>query len=340
MPHDVHIQPNRSLERSSTTQESIEAIEWPCRRQKNHMAHNHSNEEGHSHAPANFGRAFAIGTLLNAGFVVVEFIYGYHANSLALMADAGHNLGDVLGLLAAWGASVAMQRRSSPERTYGLKGSTILAALGNAVLLLVTTGGIAWEAIQRVGQPVTIHSSIVITVAAIGILVNGFTALMFMHGTKDDLNVKAAFQHMAYDALIAFGVVIGGVIMWQTGFGLIDPLLSLVICLVIIWGTWGLLKDSVHLALQGTPRNISHLEVQQFLQSIAGVVDVHDLHIWAMSTTEPILTAHMVIRIGEDSDMLLDQATRGLHDKFGIEHTTLQIERFGWDCAVASTEVI
>lgn len=304
------------------------------------MAHNHSNQQGHSHAPANFGRAFAIGTLLNAGFVIVEFIYGYHANSLALMADAGHNLGDVLGLLAAWGASIAMQRRSSPDRTYGLKGTTILAALGNAVLLLVTTGGIAWEAIQRLGQPVTIHSTIVIAVAAIGILVNGFTALMFMRGSKDDLKVKAAFQHMAYDALIAFGVVIGGVIMWRTGFGLIDPLLSLVICIVIIWGTWGLLKDSVHLALQGTPRNISHSEVQDFLSSLTGVIEVHDLHIWAMSTTEPVLTAHIVLSTDQDADALLDQATRGLHDRFEIEHTTLQIERMGWDFSVASNDVI
>ncbi len=304
------------------------------------MSHDHSHEHGHSHAPANFGRAFAVGIFLNASFVVIEFVYGYHANSLALVADAGHNLGDVLGLLAAWGASLAMRGAASPDRTYGLKGTTILAALGNAVLLLVTTGGIAWEAIQRLGKPEAVHSSTVMWVAAIGILINGFTALMFMRVSKEDLNVKAAFQHMAYDALVALGVVIGGFIIWRTGFGLIDPVFSLLICVVIIWGTWGLLKDSVHLALQGTPRNISHSDVLQFLKGLPGVTEVHDLHIWAMSTTEAALTAHIVAPNVPDTDALLSDATHELHEQFGIEHTTIQVERNWHDCPVAGDEVV
>ena len=300
----------------------------------------HSHDHSHDHAPANFGKAFAVGIFLNAAFVVIEFGYGYAANSLALMADAGHNLGDVLGLLAAWAASIVMLRAPTPNRTYGLKGTTILAALGNAVLLLVTTGAIAREALLRLRTPENVHSGTVMAVAAVGIAINGITAMMFFRGRKDDLNVRAAFQHMAYDALVAVGVVIGGFVIWKTGISLIDPILSLLICAVIIWGTWSLLRDSVHMALQGTPQGINQPEVLEYLQSLPGVTEVHDLHVWSMSTTEIALTAHIVVPEPGNHDELLESATNNLHDRFEIEHVTIQIEQAWKHCPIAGDQVV
>ncbi len=288
------------------------------------MAHEHGHS--HSHAPAHFGMAFAIGVTLNAAYVVVEVVFGLFAHSVALVADAGHNLGDVLGLLLAWIASALVLRPPSGKHTYGWRGSSILAALINGVLLLITIGAIAWEAIRRLFNPTNVTGSTVIWVAASGILINGVTALLFFSGRKDDLNLRAAFVHMAGDAGIAFGVVIAGIIIVLTGWQWLDPAMSLVIVAVILQSTWALLRDSVNLALDAVPEGIDLEVVRSYLATLSGVTDVHDLHIWAMSTTETALTAHLVIPQIADHDGLLARACEELHDRFGIEHATLQLE--------------
>jgi cobalt-zinc-cadmium efflux system protein len=289
-------------------------------------SHGHSHGHSHSHAPANFGAAFAIGVTLNAAYVVAEVVFGLLAHSVALVADAGHNLGDVLGLLLAWIASMLVLRPPSGKHTYGWRRSSILAALVNGVLLLVTIGAIAWEAIRRLFHPTEVTGSIVIWVAAAGILVNGVTALLFFSGRKDDLNLRAAFVHMAGDAGIAFGVVVAGVLIVLTGWQWLDPIVSLVIVVVILQSTWALLRDSVNLALDAVPEGIDLEEVRSYLAALPDVTEVHDLHIWAMSTTETALTAHLVIPEIADHDSLLARACEELHDHFGIEHTTLQLE--------------
>lgn len=297
------------------------------------MAHDHGHEHGHSHgvgghshAPASFGKAFAIGIILNAGYVVAEVIYGRLAHSVALVADAGHNLGDVLGLLFAWGASYLVTRPPSGKHTYGFRASSILAALVNAVVLLVTIGGIAWEAIRRLLHPSDVAGGIVIWVAAAGILVNGITALLFLSGRKGDLNIRGAFVHMAGDAGIAFGVVLAGFAILITGLRWIDPVVSLIIVAIILHSTWSLLRDSVNLALDAVPEGIKIDAVRSYLERLPDVTEVHDLHIWAMSTTETALTAHMVIPEVADHDGLLARCCEELHDQFGIEHATLQLE--------------
>ncbi|HEY1015925.1 MAG TPA: cation diffusion facilitator family transporter [Herpetosiphonaceae bacterium] len=290
------------------------------------MAHSHHGH-GHSHGPASYGRAFAIGVGLNLTFVAVEFAYGRMANSLALIADAGHNLSDVLGLLFAWGAAVLARRQPSARRTYGLRRSSILAALLNAGLLLVAIGAIAWEAVRRFNQPGEVAGATVIVVALIGCAINTATALLFMGGRHGDLNVRGAFLHMAADAAISLGVALAGIGISLSGWQWLDPVTSLVVAAVILVGTWGLLRDSVNLALDGVPLGIDVAEVTRYLQAMPGVRSVHDLHIWGMSTTETALTAHVVV--GEDHgppDPLLIAATRELHDRFGIEHATLQVE--------------
>lgn len=288
--------------------------------------HGHSHGHGHAHAPKEFGKAFAIGALLNTGFVIAEVIYGISANSVALLADAGHNLSDVLGLLLAWGASVLVKRAPSARFTYGLRSTSILAALSNAALLLLVTGGIAWEAIVRFRHPTDVEGSTVIAVAAIGVAINLATAALFMSGRKDDLNVRAAFMHMAGDAAIALGVVVAGIAIIYTGWHWIDPLTSLVISLLVIWGTWGLLRDSVNLALHAVPAGIQTEEVQQFLATWPGVSEVHDLHIWGMSTTETALTAHLVFPSGGPGDAVLQEVAAELKEHYSIGHVTLQIE--------------
>jgi cobalt-zinc-cadmium efflux system protein len=284
------------------------------------MAHDHAHEL------TNYGRAFAIGVVLNLGFVLVEFFYGRLSNSLALVADAGHNLSDVLGLLLAWGASVLARRQPSQRRTYGFRRSTILAALINAAVLLMAIGAIAWEALRRFSDPQPVTGTTVIVVAAIGIAINTVTALLFMSGQKDDLNLRGAFLHMAADAGVSFGVVLAGIAILLTGWVWLDPIVSLIVAGVILVATWGLLRDSVNLALDAVPEHIDTADVQTYLVSLPAVVDVHDLHIWAMSTTESALTAHLVIPYGNDGDALLTQVTQTLHDRFGIEHATLQLE--------------
>ncbi|ESS66866.1 cadmium, cobalt and zinc/H(+)-K(+) antiporter CzcD [Methyloglobulus morosus KoM1] len=292
------------------------------------MEHNHPHHHNHEHhhAPANFDRAFAVGVVLNVGFVVTEAIFGTLANSLALVADAGHNLSDVLGLLLAWGASVLARRLPTQRRTYGLRRSSILATLLNALVLLIAVGGIAWEAILRFSHPESVASEIVIAVAGAGILVNGFTAWLFMSGQKHDINIRGAYLHMAADAAVSFGVVVAAIVMCYTGWLWLDPVVSLVIVLVIIVGTWGLLRESLNLALDAVPERVHPAEVEAFLAGLPGVEAVHDLHIWGMSTTEIALTVHLVKPDATIDDALLSHINEELHHRFGIGHTTVQFE--------------
>ena len=291
---------------------------------------------GHVHAPATFGTAFAIGIVLNLGFVIVEVVYGIFAHSLALVADAGHNLGDVLGLVLAWGATFLARTAPTERRTYGLRSSSILAALFNAIFLLVTVGAIAWEAIRRFGSPTAVEPTTVIWVAVVGIVINAATAFMFMSGRKRDLNIRAAFLHMVADAAVSFGVVVAGFLIIATGWLWVDPVISLAIAAVIIWGTWGLLRDSVNLALHAVPHGIEVAKVRQYLSSLPHVTEVHDLHVWPMSTTETALTAHLVRDVADCDCALLEQASRDVHRKFEIQHATLQFETVDHHCHLAS----
>lgn len=292
-------------------------------RPHDHEAHDHA---GHSHAPASFGKAFAIGIALNVGFVAVEATYGILANSMALLADAGHNLSDVLGLVVAWVAMVLAKRAPSARYTYGMKGSSILAALFNAVFLLVAVGAIAWEAIQRFGEPAPVAGKTVMIVAAVGILVNGITAWLFASGAKGDINIKGAFLHMAADAAVSAGVVIAGLVILYTGWAWLDPVVSLAIVAVIVWSTWGLLRDSLTLSLAAVPPGIDPDAVRSHLEGLPGVASLHDLHIWAMSTTETCLTAHLLMPGGRPDDAFLMNTAVGIKERFGIGHTTLQVE--------------
>ena len=297
-------------------------------------SHTHGNESGHghSHAPADFGRAFAIGVVLNTAFVIVEATFGFISGSMALVADAGHNLSDVLGLLIAWGASIAAKKPPSARFTYGLKSSTILAAFANAVLLLVAIGAILIETIDRLIDPVEPAGWTMIWVAGVGIVINTITALMFMRGRKDDLNIRGAFLHMAADALVSVGVVIAGAAILLTGVIVIDPIVSLVIVAVIAWGTWGLLKDSVKMSLLAVPDGVDEGEVRGFLRALPGVEAVHDLHIWPMSTTETALTAHLVMPAGHPGDAFLREAAHELEHHHAIGHVTLQVETTLEEC--------
>ncbi|NCP18612.1 MAG: cation transporter [Erythrobacter sp.] len=289
--------------------------------------HSHGHGHGHSHAPADFGRAFAIGIALNTAFVVVEGTFGYISGSMALVADAGHNLSDVLGLLIAWGASAAAKRPPSPRFTYGLKSSTILAALANAALLMIAIGAILFETIDRLIDPVEPEGWTMIWVAGVGIVVNTATALLFVRGRKDDLNIRGAFLHMAADALVSVGVVVAGAAILLTGAVWIDPVTSLVILAVIGWGTWGLARDSLKLGLLGVPEGVDEAAVRATLESEPGVTEIHDLHIWPLSTTETALTAHLVMPEGHPGDAFIAQLAQRLSHDHQIGHTTLQIER-------------
>lgn len=302
----------------------------------------HDHASGHAHAPKDFGRAFLFGIILNSSFVVAEAVYGILGHSLALLADAGHNLGDVLGLLLAWGASVLVKRIPSKRYTYGLRSTSIMAALINAVLLLVVTGGIAWEAVLRFRQPSDVEGMTVIVVAAFGLAINLGTALLFMAGRKGDLNVRGAFTHMAADAAISLGVVIAGFVIIYTGWHWLDPAVSLIISILIVIGTWGLLRDSLNLALHAVPAGIDSDKVRDYLTSIEGVSEVHDLHIWAMSTTETALTVHLVMPAGYPSDAFRSAVVDTLHERFKIAHSTIQIEinDSPHSCKLAPAEVV
>lgn len=293
------------------------------------QAHDHDHAHAHDHAPRDFGRAFAVGVVLNSAFVVVEAGYGLISGSMALVADAGHNLSDVLGLLMAWAASVAARRPASARFTWGLKSSTILAALANGMLLLVALGAILFETVHRLIWPVQPDGQTMVWVAAVGIAINTGTALMFMAGRKHDLNVRGAFLHMAADALVSAGVVVAGLVVLYTGWVLVDPMVSLVIVAVIGWGTWGLLRDSVKLGLNAVPDGIDEGAVRTCLCDLPGVAGVHDLHIWPMSTTETALIAHLHMPAGHPGDHFLHEAAHRLEHRFGIGHTTLQVETGG-----------
>jgi cobalt-zinc-cadmium efflux system protein len=307
-----------------------------------HAAHDHaghSHGHSHNHAPADFGRAFLIGIGLNTAFVIAEVVYGTLAKSLALVADAGHNASDVLGLLLAWGAYLVAKRRPSQKHTYGLRRSSILASLTNAVLLLVALGAIIWEALHRFSQPAPVAGGTVIWVALLGIAVNGVTAYLFASGRKGDLNLRGAFQHMLADALVSAGVVVAGIVILFTGWNWLDPVVSLVLAAVILYGTWGLLRESLDLALDAVPESVDLNEVKSFLSAQPGVSGMHDLHVWGMSTTETALTVHLVMPDGLP-DAGLQHLRHELHEQFGVEHATVQIEQGRVPCDLLSDEVV
>ncbi len=294
-----------------------------------HMdGHDHGDHggHGHGHAPVAFGKAFAIGIALNAGFVVLEVVYGLLSNSVALLADAGHNTSDVLGLGVAWAAAVLARRAPTRRFTYGFGGTSILAALFNASFLMVVIGGLSWEAIGRFRDPQPVAGKTVMIVAGLGILINGLCAWLFASGRKGDLNIRGAFLHMASDALVSVGVVLAGLVILLTGWLWLDPAVSLIINAIIIVGTWGLLRDSVAMSLNAVPTGLESEKVGAFLSGAQGVQEVHDLHIWSMSTTETALTAHLVMPEGHPGDLFLVGLCRSLKDKFAIGHVTLQVE--------------
>lgn len=286
-----------------------------------------SDEHHHNHHHKfNYNRAFVIGLVLNGGFVILEIFFGLLTDSLALLADAGHNLSDVLGLLLAWGANLLAQRPPTQRFTYGLRRSSILAALVNAIALLLVMGGVAWEAINRFSHPTPVPGGTVIGVALVGIIINTITALMFLSGGKHDLNIRGAFLHMAADAMVSVGVVLAGIAILTTGLLWFDPVVSLVIVIVVVVGTWQLFRDSLNLALDAVPTGIESQAIRTYLAELPGVAQVHDLHIWGMSASEAALTAHLVMPTGNSGDGFLKQVAQELHDLFGIEHTTIQIE--------------
>lgn len=292
-----------------------------------HQHHDHEHGHGHSHAPASYGRAFALGVTLNLGFVLVEGLAGLWSGSLALIADAGHNLSDVLGLLMAWAAYALSKRPASARYTYGLRGSSILAALFNAVLLFVACGAIALGAVQRFVHPAPVESGTMMLVAAIGIAINLGTALLFLRGREHDLNIRGAFLHMAADAAVSAGVVVAGFLVGRTGFLWIDPAISLLIVAVILAGTWGLFRDSLAMSLGGVPSRIDPAKVTARLGALPGVTAVHHVHIWPTSTTETALTAHLVMPETPGGDDFLASTARLVRDEFAIGHATFQIER-------------
>ena len=290
---------------------------------RDHLSHAHG---AHGHRAASYGRAFAFGIALNLAYVAGEAAAGIISGSLALLADAGHNLSDVLGLSLSWGAAVLSRRQPRGRFTYGLRSSSILAALANAIILLVVTGGIAWEALGRLSRPVSVDATIVIWVAAAGILVNGVTALLFSSGSRRDLNLKSVFLHMAADTLVTASVVAAGIAIALTGWLWLDPAVSLFVSAVIVFGTWGLMKSAIGLALDAVPEGVDAAAVRAHLLDIRGVTGLHDLHIWGMSTTETALTCHLVMPDGHPGDAMLNGIAEQLHHRFGIHHATIQIE--------------
>jgi cobalt-zinc-cadmium efflux system protein len=310
--------------------------------------HDHDHESahaGHDHdhgpAPRDFGSAFAFGTVLNLGFVVIEAVSGYLAGSMALIADAGHNLSDVLGLILAWGAALLKKRPPSERYTYGYRSTSILAALVNAMVLLIAVGAIAVEALRRLMEPAPVESGVVMAVAAVGIVVNGLTAWLFTGGHQHDLNVKGAYLHMLADTVVSAGVVLAGLTILATGWNWIDPAVSLVIAGVIVAGTWGLLTKSASMALHGVPPGIDPAAVRRALEALPGVAKIHDLHIWPMSTTETALTCHLVMPGGCPGDAFIHHVCEEMAHGFGIGHTTIQVERGdGHACCLEPDHVV
>jgi cobalt-zinc-cadmium efflux system protein len=307
---------------SHTSMGSPHAHEEPHGRAHAHHDHTHH----HGHAPDGHGGAFAAGIALNLIIVVAEIAYGVIGHSMALLSDAAHNASDVLGLALAWAATFLARRKPSARRTYGLRRMTILAALGNAVFLLVGTGGVGWEAIRRMRDPGTVDARIVMVVAGGAAVINGASALLFSKGRHEDLNLRSAFLHLAGDAAIAAGVVVAGFVVLETGWTIVDPVTSLLVSFLVLYSTWSLLKDSLNLALDAVPGGIDPEEVRSFLCELPGVTEIHDLHIWAMSTTENALTAHLVMPERAGSPAFLGDVCKTLHERFRIEHATLQVE--------------
>lgn len=307
-----------------------------------HHHHDHSNAHGHaghSHAPDRFGFAFAVGVALNTAFVVAELVFGYAANSLALISDAVHNFSDVISLLLAWVAGWLARKQPTEQHTYGYRRASILAALANAGLLLVAVGGIAVEAINRIAEPAAVAGMTVVVVAVLGIVVNGATALLFMRGRHGDLNIRGAFLHMVADAAVSLGVVVAAIVIMLTGWQWVDPAISLGIAAIVLVSGWGLARDSVNLALDGVPKGIELSGVRDYLGGLEGVTEVHDLHIWAMSTNETALTAHLV-RPGGYDDSFLHGVCEQLSHRFHIQHATLQIEAGSDVCRLAPAEMV
>jgi len=299
-----------------------------------HAGHHHAHGHGHSHAghhhhgvpPDGKSRAFAIAVALNIGIVVLQVVYGFIAHSTALLADAGHNLSDVLGLVLAWGAIFLARRKTSARFTYGLRGSSILASLANAALLCVASGAIAWEAILRLTDPPVVGGVEVFAVAAAGLVINGFSAWLFMSGSKDDLNVRGAFLHMLGDAGVSAGVAVSGLIILFTGWYWVDPVMSMVVVAVVLYGTWGLLTESVKLALGAVPGQVDTQKIARYLARLPGVTNLHDLHVWALSTTENSMTVHLVMPGGHPGDTFIDQVVAKLASDYSVHHTTIQID--------------
>lgn len=283
----------------------------------------------HDHGATDYNRAFLAGVLLNTAFIVVEVVYGFISDSLALLTDAGHNLSDVLGLLLAWGAATLARRKPSLRRTYGFSRATIIASLFSGLLLMGAVGAIAWEAVSRFFEPAAPAGSTIVAVAAIGVVINTATALFFLRGKDTDLNIRGAFLHMAADAAVSLGVVVSGLLIWRYGFHWVDPVTSLVIAAVIFSSTWGLLRDSLNLAVDAVPPDVDPTAVREFLLSLDGVVTAHDLHIWALSTTDNALTAHLVMNPKPVDDGFLNRVTEDLVTRFNIHHSTIQIEEQG-----------
>ena len=308
---------------------------------EHHHGHSHAGQ-GHSHGTPRTGRAFVIGMSLNLAFVVVEIAFGFMSHSMALVADAGHNLSDVLGLALSYAALLLAKQPPSARRTYGLRGSTILASLGNALVLLFVTGGVAWESVRRFTSPEPVAGKTMIVVALVGVAINTGSALLFLKGKDDDLNVKSAFMHLASDAALAFGVAVAGVVMLFTGWWWLDPVVSILLSIVILAGTWSLFKSSFHLALQGVPEHIDIDAVRAYLAALPGVCGVHDLHIWAMSTTEVALTAHVIVPYSECKPTFMRDVASHLHDAFKIEHATIQLEppEAGSPCALEPEDAV
>jgi len=291
-----------------------------------HSGHHHTHNHQIHNEPKSHGFAFATAIFLNTAFVIVEFSYGFIANSTALMADAGHNLSDVLGLLLAWGATILSRKLPNERYTYGLRSTSIIAALANAMFLLMACGAIAWEAMHRFSQAPIVAGLTVTLVAGIGIVINGLSAWLFVKGSKGDLNIRGAYLHMAGDASVSLGVVLAGIAMLYTDWYWLDPVISLIIVLVIVFTTWGLLRDSIQLALVAVPAHIDVSEVASYLRQCPGVTDIHDLHVWGMSTTESALTTHLVMPMGYPGDAFMDTIVSTLKERYAIQHCTLQVE--------------
>jgi cobalt-zinc-cadmium efflux system protein len=307
--------------------------------------HDHGHAHGHHHAPEPgqvAGRAFLFGIGLNLAFVGVEVVAGLFAHSLALLADAGHNFGDVLGLGLAWGAAALAQRKPSARRTYGLRRTTIVASVTNALTLLFITGGLAWESVRRLFAPEIVASKVVIVVALVGTVLNAAAAALFVRGREKDMNLRTAFAHLAADAVLSLGVALAGTVVLFTGWSWVDPAMSIVLAVAILVGTWSLMRGSLDLMLDAVPEGIDPDAVRRFLAGLPGVKDIHDLHIWAMSTTETALTAHLVMPHAANAPAFLSDACKAIHERFGIDHSTLQVdpEEAPHPCKLSAEEAV